>query len=80
VTETSTVAPFGIASGENAAPVSDAPNGLRHPEEMKGSVVFKFGKLASMKVKGRTTPAGLIAAALLMAAIMVPVVFIVRKR
>ncbi|WP_158931701.1 hypothetical protein [Acidisphaera sp. S103] len=47
--------------------LTDAP--LTHPEEMKGTVEFKLGNLATVAATGRTTPAGLIGAAVLMSAV-----------
>jgi hypothetical protein len=51
-----------------------------HPEEMKGAVELKFGKLAAMTATGRTTPAGLIGAALLVSAVLIPLVIMTRRR
>ncbi len=47
---------------------TDAP--LTHPEEMKGTVEFKFGKFATITATGRTTPAGLIGAAVLVSGLL----------
>jgi hypothetical protein len=51
-----------------------------HPEEMKGTVTFRFGSLASITATGRATPAGLISAALLACAVLVPVLGVFRRR
>ncbi len=50
-----------------------------HPEEMKGTVTFKLGSMASVTATGRATPAGLISAALLACAILVPLVLLGRR-
>jgi hypothetical protein len=51
-----------------------------HPEEMKGTVTFKLGNWASMTATGRATPAGLISAALVICAVLVPVFGAIRRR
>ena len=58
-------------------PVDEPP---AHPEEMKGTVEFKFGNLASITATGRTTPAGLIGAAVLVSAVLIPVAIMIRLR
>ena len=51
-----------------------------HPEEMKGTVEFKLGKLATITATGRTTPAGLIGAAVLVSAVLIPLAMMIRRR
>lgn len=51
-----------------------------HPEEMKGTIELKLGQLGTITATGRTTPAGLIGAAVLVAAVLVPLAVIVRRR
>jgi hypothetical protein len=51
-----------------------------HPEEMKGSVELKFGNLAAITATGRTTPAGLIGAAVLVSAVLIPLAMMIRRR
>jgi hypothetical protein len=51
-----------------------------HPEEMKGTVTFSLGNLASVTATGRATPAGLICAAALACAILIPVLMAARRR
>ena len=58
--------------------LTDAP--LTHPEEMKGTVEFKLGNLATITAMGRTTPAGLTCAALLVSAVLFPLAMMVRRR
>ena len=63
------------STGPNVKMAQADPNGATaapHPEEMKGTVTFKVGSMASVTATGRTTPAGLISAALLACAILVP--------
>ncbi|HET6605721.1 MAG TPA: hypothetical protein VFG62_03580 [Rhodopila sp.] len=57
---------------------TDAPPS--HPEEMKGTVEINFGRLATMTATGRTTPAGLIGAALLVSSVLIPLVIMTRRR
>jgi hypothetical protein len=49
-----------------------------HPEEMKGTV-FKLGNLATITATGRTTPAGLIGAAFLLSALLLPLAMMIRR-
>ena len=58
----------------------DSTTAAPHPEEMKGTVTCKLGNFASMTATGRATPAGLISAALLVCAVLVPVLGFVRRR
>jgi hypothetical protein len=51
-----------------------------HPEEMKGAVEFKLGNFATMTATGRTTPAGLIGAAVLVSAVLIPLAMMIRRR
>jgi hypothetical protein len=51
-----------------------------HPEEMKGTVEFKLGNLATITATGRTTPAGLICAAVFVSAVLIPVAMMIRRR
>jgi hypothetical protein len=51
-----------------------------HPEEMKGTVEFKLGNLATVTATGRATPAGLIGAAVLVSAVLIPLAMMRRCR
>ena len=51
-----------------------------HPEEMKGTVELKLGNLATVTATGRTTPAGLIGAAVLVSAVLIPLAMMIRRR
>ena len=51
-----------------------------HPEEMKGTVEFRLGSLATVTATGRTTPAGLIGAAVLVSAVLIPLAMMIRRR
>jgi hypothetical protein len=57
-----------------------SPTALPHPEEMRATVELRFGKHVTLRATARTTPAGLVAAALLLTAILVPVMWGVRQR
>ena len=62
--------------------MSDQPitEPLTHPEEMKAAVEFKLGNFASMTATARTTPAGLIGTAVLVSAVMIPLVMMIGRR
>ena len=57
-----------------------SPTAAPHPEEMKGTVTFSLGEWASVTARGRTTPAGLISAALFASALLIPLVMLSRRR
>ncbi|MFO1029235.1 MAG: hypothetical protein U1E70_29030 [Acetobacteraceae bacterium] len=48
------------------------PTAASHPEEMTGTVTCSIGNWATFTASGRATPAGLVSAALLLGAIMIP--------
>lgn len=50
-----------------------------HPEEMKGTVEFRLGRVASVTASGRATPAGLATAALLVTAILLPFAWLLKR-
>ncbi len=49
-----------------------------HPEEMRAGVEFRFGNTVSLSVTARTTPAGLVATGVMVAAILLSVTALVR--
>jgi hypothetical protein len=51
-----------------------------HPEEMRATVDLRIGKSVSFTATARATPAGLATAALLVAAILIPIVLLNRPR
>jgi hypothetical protein len=59
---------------------SDAVTAAPHPEEMRGTVRFRAGNRMTFDATGRTTPAGLMALALLVTAIAVPLLIATRRR
>lgn len=65
-------------------PGSDADRSVStaapHPEEMSASVELRIGNSVHVRATARVTPAGLVAAALLAAAITLPIVWLVRSR
>ncbi len=67
--------PLASVAGED----SGSPTAAPHAEEMKGTVELRFGRFASMTATGRATPAGLVSAALLVAAVLFPLTLIVRR-
>ena len=60
--------------------VTDGQTAAPHPEEMKGTVTFNLGRFATVTATGRATPAGLVAAALLAGAILIPLGWMIRRR
>jgi len=58
----------------------DSSTAAPHPEEMKGSIRFAFGPWGSLTISGRATPAGLVCAALLACAVLVPTLSALRRR
>jgi hypothetical protein len=62
-----------VASGGGSP--SEAP----HPEEMRVSVDLRMGN-ASLRATARATPAGLVAAALLVSAVLWPALWLVVRR
>jgi oxalate decarboxylase/phosphoglucose isomerase-like protein (cupin superfamily) len=56
------------------------PTAAAHPEEMKGSVELRITKHVTLKATARATPAGLVGAAMLLAAIMIPIMWTKRVR
>ena len=61
-----------LVAGPGADPAAKhAP----HPEEMKGSVELRITNHVTLKATVRTTPAGLVGAAALLAAILVPIMW-----
>ena len=62
--------PNSESQSETAAP---------HPEEMKATVDLAIGNSVSLKATVRTTPAGLVAAALLAAAVLIPTVSLAKR-
>jgi hypothetical protein len=63
-----------LADGESRSTTA-AP----HPEEMKGTVEFRLGRYASVTARGRATPAGLATAALLVATVLIPFAWLLRR-
>jgi hypothetical protein len=49
-----------------------------HPEEIRARVRFRVGKSVSLNATARTTPAGLVAAGVMVAAIILSVAAVVR--
>ena len=68
------------AAERDAGPGDRSDTAAPHPEEMRAAVDLTIGKSVSLKATARATPAGLAAAALLIAAILVPVAWLARAR
>ncbi len=56
-----------------------AATSAAHPEEMKAEAEFRAGKF-SMRATARATPAGIVATAVLLSAILIPLVFAKKRR
>ena len=70
-----------MANGEREELVPDdgSPTAAPHPEEMKATIEFRAGKSISLIASSRATPAGLAMAALLVSAVLIPLVLITRQ-
>ena len=64
----------------NEDQITPSATAAPHPEEMKGTVTFSLGKFASVTATGRATPAGLISAAVLLLAVLLPAAIAFRRR
>lgn len=64
----------------NAEPENRSETAAPHPEEMRAALDLTIGKSVSIKATARATPAGLASAALLIAAILVPIAWLARAR
>ena len=62
-----------IPPGSEAA----ASGAAAHPEEMKASVDLRIGDAVSLRATGRTTPAGLVTAGIMVSAIILSVAALV---
>ena len=67
-------------SERNAEPENRPETAAPHPEEMRAAVDLTIGKSVSIKATARATPAGLATAALLVAALLIPMVWLARTR
>jgi hypothetical protein len=66
----------GIEAGViEANPTQDSPTAAPHPEEMRATVHVSIGKWVSVSATARATPAGFVAIACLMSAILIPVMW-----
>jgi hypothetical protein len=51
-----------------------------HPEEMKGTVELRITNHVTLKATARATPAGLVGAAVLLSAVLIPIMWAKRAR
>jgi hypothetical protein len=51
-----------------------------HPEELRASITLRIGDWVTLSAAARTTPAGIVAGGLALTAIMVPLIWITRRR
>lgn len=58
----------------------DASTALPHPEEMKATVNLDVGRWFSLSATVRATPASLISVAMLVSAILIPVLRMARRQ
>jgi hypothetical protein len=66
----------------NSHPASgcDASTAAPHPEELRATMDLRVGKCITVSTAARATPAGLVAVAVLVSAVMIPVIWISRHR
>jgi hypothetical protein len=70
-----------MAEPEPDSEFSDpSPTASPHPEEMRATVELRVSEHVTLRATARMTPAGLVAAALLLTAILVPVMWGMRQR
>ncbi len=62
------------------APECSSEAAITHPEEMQATVDLRIGNAVSIKATARATPAGLVAAALVISAVVIPLVWLFRTR
>jgi hypothetical protein len=58
--------------------VGQAASAPAHPEELRAKVKLRFGKRSQLNATLRTTPAGLVAAGIMTAAILLSIAALVR--
>ena len=63
---------------QSASQDQDLPPSLTHPEEMKATVELRITDHVTLRATALATPAGLIGAAVLLSAILIPIMW--RKR
>jgi hypothetical protein len=76
----SVAAPEAAGSANGPVVANAAPAGAAQPEEIKGSVELRITDHVTLRATIRTTPTGLIGAATLLAAVLVPVMWGRRPR
>ena len=63
-----------LEAQSNDPPDSEAPPApAAHPEEMRGAVELRITDHVTLRASARATPAGLVGAAILLSAILVPI-------
>jgi hypothetical protein len=60
-------------------PAQDSPTTAAHPEEMRVTMNLSLGKWVSVNAAARATPAGFVAIACLMSAILIPIMWAKKK-
>jgi hypothetical protein len=64
----------------DAEPERNSGTAASHPEEMRATMDLHIGESISITATARATPAGLVAAALLISGILIPLVCLARYR
>ena len=59
---------------------SDPQTAAPHPEEMKFTIGVRLGDTFGLKGTARATPAGMVAGALLVSSILIPMAWLARER
>jgi hypothetical protein len=66
--------------GDDRAPDEAGASAAAHPEEMSAAIEFRITNHVTVKAQARATPAGLVGAAVLLSAILIPVMWQRRGR
>lgn len=66
--------------GESGAAAEAETEAVAHPEEIRASLRLRIGRTIDVTAAARATPAGLVAGAIAITAIMVPLIWIGRRR
>jgi hypothetical protein len=70
---------LGVAGGDEPE-ARDLPAPGAHPEEMRGTVALRITDHVTWRASARATPAGLVSLAILLSAILIPVMWNRRHR
>ena len=66
-----------MTTNDIAEPMREAVDGVTHPEEMKGMVEVRLGKM-TLRASGRITPAGIVTSTIMAVAVILSATALVR--